>query len=115
VATLGIQSKKGWWIDVDVIADTGADFTYLPQRLSKELGISLKEDCRPIKSHGVGGAAKGYFCERPLICRIGAIEFQMSVVFSSANHVPPLLGRFQGMDRFKVCFDGKRTTFQKTG
>mgnify|MGYP001595072454 CR=1 FL=1 len=113
VAILRIKSKNGRWIDIDVIVDTGADFTYLPNKVSRELGISLDRDCRSIKSHGVGGAAKGYFCKHPFTVRLGSIEFSMTVVFSSTDRVPPLLGRFQGLDRFDVCFDGKRTTFSK--
>ncbi|MBI4179967.1 hypothetical protein HY522_11160 [bacterium] len=113
VAILGVKSIKGFWLDIDVIVDSGADFTYLPGKVGRELGISLNKDCRPIKSHGVGGSAAGHFCEKPLSCRIGSTEFSMSVVFSSNDAVPPLLGRFQGLDRFRVCMDGKTSAFSK--
>ena len=113
LAILGVKSINGFWLDIDVIVDSGADFTYLPNKVVRELGISLKQDCQPIQSHGVGGAAKGYFCKNPLSCKIGSLEFTMSVVFSSNNFIPPLLGRFQGLDRFRVCMDGKHSSFSK--
>ena len=113
VATLHVKSKKGFWMDVDAIVDSGADFTYLPNKLAKELGISLKEDCRPIRSHGVGGAAVGYFCKKSLSCRIGPMAFELSIVFSSNDRIPPLFGRFRGLDRFHVCLDGRRVTFTR--
>ena len=45
-----------------MIVDTGADYTLLPRFLAPVLGIDLNKDCQKLKTSGVGGEERVFFC-----------------------------------------------------
>ena len=96
------------WIKVDMLVDTGADYSLLPKYLAEELGINLKKDCQALKTRGVGGNQKVYFLEKIKV-KIGEMERMIPVGFLDSNDIPPLLGRHQFLETFEVTMSPKHT------
>lgn len=97
--------REDVWQPVTMIVDTGADYTLLPKFFASTLSINLMRDCRLITTQGVGGSSKVYLLKRPLQVRIGAFERRVPVGFLSNDYIPPLLGRHEFFETFRVVFD----------
>jgi hypothetical protein len=63
----------------------------------------------------VGGITKGKIkvYVHPLNAKIGEETFKARIAFAQTENIPPLLGRTDIFDHFKVCYDNKQkqTTF----
>ncbi len=100
------QTAKEWEIIDDVVVDTGADITTLPRFLAEP----LVEDITAGEYVEIRGIAPGTTLVaflHNLKMRINDKEFTTKVAIADSNDVPPLLGRFQALDLFEACFDGK--------
>ena len=106
------HAKKEVWQPVIMIIDTGADYTMLPLFLTEPLGIDLKHDCRIIETQGVGGKSKVFLTNNKIKVRIGRSERKIPLGFLSHDYIPPLLGRQEFFETFKVTFKKFRTTFE---
>ena len=106
VATISMRSKDRRWVSFMLYADSGADITLLPKSACEGLGYLLADG----KKGHVGGIAQGrirvYIHEIDM--KLGEETFKAKVAFADTDAVPPLLGRTDIFDRFKVCYDNKR-------
>lgn len=93
------------WQPVNMIIDTGADYTLLPQFLAAELGVELTKDCRTVITQGVGGTSKVYLLKKKIEARIGELKRQIPLGFLDSDYIPPLLGRQEFLETFKVVFE----------
>jgi len=103
VASLEFKSRDAEWIEIRMYIDSGADITLIPLSFGRLLGLELKkEDIKHLR--GVGGG------EVPVIVtnveiRMNALEFPVGVAWALEEDVPPLLGRSDLFDRFRIVFD----------
>lgn len=108
-----ITSKKmKEWIPLEVLVDTGADYTLLPQRYAGLLGINIKSDCRPENTYGIGGGETIYQCKDSVVIKIGSFKKTIPVGFLSRNDVPALLGRLQALEVLQLSMKDKITIFE---
>lgn len=105
------SDKFNRFIRDTLIVDTGADYTILPKYFSKVLGIDLGKDCIPYISKGIGGEAKIYLAKKKIIVLVGQAKRQIPVGFLDHDDVPPLLGRQECLDTFKLTMENFITTF----
>lgn len=99
------------WQPVTMIVDTGADYTLLPLFLAEELGVDLVRDCRTITTQGVGGKTKVYLLKNKIESKIGDLKRQIPLGFLDNDYIPPLLGRQEFLETFKVVFEKFHVTF----
>lgn len=115
IATVFFQNiKTKSFKPVKMIVDTGADYTLLPRFLSSGLGINLVKDCRKLSTAGVGGEEIVFFCKRKLKVKLGNWKKRISLGFLNNDFIPPLLGRYEFFNTFKVIFDKRKLTFIKS-
>jgi len=111
VATIYLQAKNERWRGFTLYADSGADITLLPKSACKGLGYKLKTG----KSGYVGGITRGKIkvYVHQLNTKLGEETFKARIAFAQTENIPPLLGRTDIFDQFKVCYNNKQkeTTF----
>ena len=95
-----------------MIIDTGADYTLLPRFLASLLGIDFAKDCRIIDTQGVGGSSRVYLFKDKIKVRIGDFHRQIPLGFLDNDYIPPLLGRHEFFETFRVVFEKFNTTFE---
>lgn len=99
------------WERVEMVVDSGADYTILPRYLAVLLDIDLQTQTKQVKTQGVGGKQVVYFLSSIEI-KLGKRQLSIPVGFLDTNQVPPLLGRHQALDAFEVHLEGgKQTSF----
>lgn len=106
------HTKEKLWRRVEMVVDTGADYTLLPNFLAPILGINLKSDCIVIVTYGVGGKSTVYLLKKKIKINIGDYTRQIPLGFLSHDNIPPLLGRQEFLETFKVIFENHITTFE---
>lgn len=110
IANVNFWSNKiQQWVEIVMIVDTGADYTLLPCFYSLDLGIDLKKHCIPYSTTGIGGTEKVYIFKKAKI-KLGHWEKIIPIGFLNRNDIPPLLGRHDFLETFKVTFY-KHTTY----
>lgn len=100
------------WQPVDMLVDTGADYSLLPHQFSQALGVNLKKDCHEITTSGVGGKSKVYFLKENIRVRLGHLKREVPIGFLEHNLIPPLLGRLGFFETFKVIFEKFEVSFE---
>lgn len=108
------HQEKKIWQSVTMLVDTGADYTLLPEIFALELGINLITDCRKIGTRGVGGKSTVYLFKRKITAKLGNFERQIPIGFLANGYIPPLLGRQEFLETFKVVFDKFYVQFEET-
>ncbi len=105
VALVSFRSpKSALWTNIWMIVDTGADFTILPKYVSKDLKISLENDCIVDTTKGVGGEQAIYLCKNKITAKIGNVSRIVPLGFFGNDEVPPLLGRLGFLETFDTSF-----------
>lgn len=94
---------------MEMLVDTGADFTLFPKRYAFALGIDLEKDCQVKKTSGVGGREDVYILEN-LEIMIGKWKGKISAGFLARDNIPPLLGR-DAFEKFRAIFVNRLTIF----
>lgn len=97
-----------------MLVDTGADYTLLPYFLAYPLGINPITDCKVIHTKGVGGTNKVYLFKRKVKVKLGEFKREIPVGFLDNDYIPPLLGRQEFFETFKVTFDKFYVNFEET-
>lgn len=99
------------WQPVEMIIDTGADYTLFPKRYATIFGIDLTREGITEMTLGIGGAETVYQCKNLLI-KIGDWQGKIPVGFLERDDVPPLLGRLQCLEVFRLSFENKKSLFE---
>lgn len=100
------QTANDWEIIDEVVADTGADITMLPRFLAEPLVEDITAG-EYVEIKGIAPNAVLVAFLHNLKMKINNKEFITKVAIADTNDVPPLLGRFQALDLFEACFNGK--------
>lgn len=107
------EIKKGWLFLSEVLADTGADLSILPRTIGESLVKNVKKG-RYLEIRGIAPGAYTEVFLHPLICKIGEIKFKAPFAIADSDDIPPILGRFKGLDLFEAMFyKGKETQLFK--
>ncbi len=91
------------WVEIIMIVDTGADYTLLPRFYSFDLGIDLRKDCIPYSTTGVGGTERVYIFKKAKV-KLDEWVKRVPIGFLDRDNIPPLLGRQDFLENFKVSF-----------
>jgi hypothetical protein len=108
-ATVLVQGKSRKWVSVEMVVDSGADYTLLPATYAELLGIDLAA-CVPATTSGVGGSEIVHLY-KSLDVRLGDWRAKVPVGFLDRDDVPALLGRLRFMEALEVVFKDFTTTF----
>lgn len=102
VADISLKTKSHSWIEFHPYIDSGADVTMIPLSLGKLLGFEVDE--RQIKQiGGIRGSVPVIYTKTEMI--VGDKEFLAQIAWALIEDVPPLLGRTDVFDIFKVTFE----------
>lgn len=113
VAEVYFKHKSiGIWRKATMIVDTGADYTLLPHFFASALGIDVTKDCRAIDTQGVGGKSMVYLMKEKTLVKIGEFERKIPLGFLANDYIPPLLGRQEFFETFRVVFEKFSLTFE---
>ena len=93
------------WRQIDMIIDTGADYTLLPRYFARLLGVNISTDCRVIETQGVGGPGKVYLMKKEMSVRVGKYKRVIPLGFLDNDYIPPLLGRHQFLETFRIVIE----------
>lgn len=111
-ATVLIFSKlTKKWLPVEMVVDSGADYTLLPKRYAQLLGIDLNLECQAETTLGVGGSETVYQY-KGLPIKINNWEQEVPVGFLERDDVPSLLGRLECLEKLKLTLVDKITVFE---
>lgn len=98
------------WLRADMVVDTGADLSLVSRSIGQVLGMKPAPRERRDELNGVGGPVE--FVERKPVVRWRQQQLNIPVAWAFVDDVPCLLGRHGFLDRFEVCFDGRRKQFK---
>lgn len=104
-----VESKS--WKPVEMLVDSGADYTLLPYWYTMFLGIDLTQDCRREVTSGVGGEALVFLYDGELNVQLGPWERQVPVGFLDRADIIPILGRHGFLDTFSVILSNPHVYF----
>lgn len=107
---LAFSKIRNKWQPIEMIIDSGADYTLLPKRYAAVLGIRL-EECVREKSVGIGGA-KTVYQYKNLPIKIGKWEQKIPVGFLEREDVPALMGRLGCIEEFRLIFDHRKSILE---
>jgi hypothetical protein len=105
VAKVYLPRPGNEWIAEYFYVDSGSDYTLVPYRMGRFLGLDtrasdLREMC------GIGGRIGVRFTVIPM--RIGDYQFDCTIAWAQVETVPLLLGRTDVFDHFDVTFQQRR-------
>jgi hypothetical protein len=110
-ATVLVRGKGRRWISVEMVVDSGADYTLLPATYAELLGIDLAA-CVPMTTFGIGGSETVHLY-KSLNVRLGDWRAEVPAGFLERDDVPALLGRLKFMEALEVAFKDFTTTFRR--
>lgn len=90
-------------VRVPMIVDSGAEITMIPLAIGALLGFTRKRAEAVHLLGGISGSAP-YLLRRAQL-RIGRVRLWARVAWVQEDGVPQLLGRLDGFDRLRICFD----------
>lgn len=109
--TVFITSKNiDEWVPIEMIVDSGADYTLLPKKYAQLLSIDLTKDCFPQETSGIGGKEKVYLCKRLVQIKIGNWKETIPVGILARNDIPGLLGRLDCLEKLELVMKDLTTT-----
>ena len=101
VAKVYLLKTGNEWIAEYFYIDSGADYSLIPYRMGRFLG--LERNALEIKEiGGVGGVIAVRFANLPM--RIGEHQFDCTIAWAQIENVPFLLGRKDVFDYFDINF-----------
>ncbi len=109
---LSYSRARNKWQPIEMVIDTGADYSLLPKRYAGILGIDLIKDCFAETTLGIGGSESVYQYKN-LPIKIGKWQKEIPVGFLERDDIPPLLGRLSCLEVFRLIFDKKESVFEK--
>jgi len=103
--------RQIWW-PIEMLVDSGADYSMLPRKYADNLEIDLNADCTPLTTSGIGGSETIYLY-KGLKIKINNWQKKIPVGFLERDDVPPLLGRLQCLESLEVIFKEHQTILKK--
>lgn len=85
--------------------DSGADITLIPRQLGELLGFAVEED-KIIEIGGIGDTKIPVIIKKAKVM-MGDKEIELRVAWALVEEIPPLLGRTDVFELFRVIFDQK--------
>lgn len=112
VADIRLKTKGNLWIEFHPYIDSGADVTMIPLSLGKLLGFEIDEK-QITQIGGIRGSVPVIYTKTEM--KIGDKEFLAQIAWALIEDVPPLLGRTDVFDIFKVTFEQNKRiiTFER--
>lgn len=107
------SDKIDEWIPIEMIVDTGADYSLFPKRYAGLLGINAEKECFAQTTYGVGGKEGIYLYKKGIKIKVGNWQERIPLGFLSRNDVPPLLGRLKCLEDLTLIMR-KHTTILET-
>jgi hypothetical protein len=105
VAKVYLLRVEDEWIAEYFYVDSGADYTLIPYRMGRFLG--LEKTASEIKEiGGIGGVIAVRFAVVPM--RIEGHQFDCTIAWAQIEQVPFLLGRESVFDCFDVTFQQRK-------
>lgn len=105
------KKKQEWW-PIEMLVDSGADYTMLPRRYAENLGIDLNINCSTITTSGIGGAETVYIYNNMEI-KIGDWQRKIPIGFLERDDIPALLGRLKCLEVLEIIFKQYWTVINK--
>lgn len=99
------------WLPVEMVVDSGADYTLFPKRYAQILGIDLNLECQAETTLGVGGAETVYQYNG-LPIKIDNWKQEIPVGFLERDDIPSLLGRLECLEKLRLTFADKITVLE---
>lgn len=99
------------WQPVEMIIDSGADYSLFPKKYAALFGINLTRECTVETTLGIGGAETVYQYQN-LPIKIGSWQNQIPVGFLERDDIPALLGRLECLEIFRLVFQNKESFFE---
>ena len=104
VAKVYLCRTNGEWIAEYLYVDSGADYTLIPYRMGRFLGLNaVATEVKEIG--GIGGVIGVRLAIVPM--RIGEYQFDCAIAWAQIERVPLLLGREGVFEHFEVTFRQK--------
>ena len=93
-------------LEIPMYIDSGADVTLIPLKLGEALGF--RQDSAQIREiRGIAGAGVPYIL-REVKLTIGNTKFPARIAWALIEAVPPLLGRLDVFEKFRIIFDEEK-------
>lgn len=102
IADVYIKTSSNDWLKFHPYIDSGADLTMIPLSFGKLLGLHLDKN-KVQEIGGIKGSVPVIF--NKIQMKIEIVEFSVNIAWSLIEDVPPLLGRADVFDKFKVTFE----------
>ncbi len=111
VVEVGFKDKKGKWLSLFLIIDSGATISALPKSDATVFGINVYKG-KQIMISGIGGE-KLIGWQHQITTRLGKKILKFPVVFLESDMAPRVLGRAGIFENFLLVFEEreKRTFF----
>jgi len=97
------SAKAKKWRSIQMLLDTGADYSIIPSYIAVWLEIDMSK-AREQPTTGIGGHQTIQFLDNVKI-KIGSAERQIPLGVIQSTKVPPLLGRHDCLDTFQVLLN----------
>lgn len=111
-AIVSVYSKRRKkWQPLEMVIDSGADYTLFPKKYASILGVDLFRECFVETTLGIGGAETVYQYKN-LQIRVGNWKKQIPVGFLERDDIPPLLGRLECLESIRLTFERKESLFE---
>lgn len=101
VADIFIKTKANSWIEFHPYIDSGADVTLIPLSLGRLIGLVADEN-KIQQIGGIRGSVPVIYSKIDMM--IGKYKIEADIVWALIEDVPPLLGRKDIFDFFKITF-----------
>lgn len=109
--SVSVFSKlRNKWQPVEMVIDSGADYSLFPKKYADIFGIDLKKECFIEKTMGIGGSEKVYQLKK-LKIKLEDFEKEIPVGFLERDDIPPLFGRLGCLEIFRLIFEEKTSVF----
>jgi len=106
VAEVGLKDKRGEWLSLFLIIDSGATISALPKGDALTLGIDVEKGETQVIS-GIGGEILSGW-QHHIKVRLKNIKVDLPVIFLDQEIAPRVLGRAGIFERFILVFEEKR-------
>lgn len=111
-AIVSVYSKiRKKWQPLEMIIDSGADYSLFPKKYALIFGINLNTECNVETTLGIGGSETVYQYKK-LPVKIGSWIEDIPVGFLERDDIPPLLGRLNCLENFRLILDKKNSFFE---